>query len=361
MARGVIGHAALATALVAAAWASFGCSTTTVGAETPPTGAARSHAARVVRTVAPVRIADSDSFASHLYVERDVALTARQSGLVEQVLVERGQTVKKDQPLAVLESDVPKAELRMAEQELRYREAEFARASTLHDDRIVSSEEKLRKEIERDMTATEVDLARSKLEQCTIRAPFDGTVVERTVVVGQRVSADSTASLFRIVAADSLRARVYVPEATLSSISRGGKAQVAPESGRGAVPARIVFVGQAVDPASGTAPVIVELASHEGLRVGAAATVRFDGLHAEPLFRVPREAVRDATPEAGSPITLLVAREGRAERRTVELVEVVGSDLVVRGKVAEADRVIFAPGDDLAPGEPVEVREDQGP
>jgi membrane fusion protein, multidrug efflux system len=354
MRPGAIGTT-LAAALVATAWVQLGCSSATVGAEPPPPPRAS-----VVRTVAPVRVPGSADFASHLYVERDVAVTARETGLVDEVLVERGQSVKRGQPLAVLERDVPEAELRMAEQELRFREAEFARASTLHDDQIVSSEERLRKEIERDMTATEVDLARARLEHCTIRAPFDGTVVERTVVAGQRVGTEEGTSLFRIVARDPLRARVYVPEATLSSLARGGRAEVEPEGGRG-IPARIVFVGQAVDPASGTVPVIVELAGHDSLRVGAAATVRFESVHAEPLFRVPRETVREARPTSGSQVELLLAREGRVERRTVELVEVAGSDLVVRGAVADTDRVIFAPSLDLAPGQPIEVREGPGP
>ncbi len=358
--RGAIGSVALAAALGAAVSAQLGCSSGTVGANERPAVASKP-AAHVVRTVAPVRIDHASSFSSHLYVERDVSVTARQNGLVVELLVERGQSVKRGQPLAVLERDLAEAELRMAEQELRFREAEFVRASTLHDERIVSSEERLRKEIERDMTATEVDLARARLERCTIRAPFDGTIVDRMVVVGQRVSTDETTSLFRLVATDPLRARVYVPEPALAAISRGGRAAVELEGGRGAVPARVVFVGPAVDPASGTAPVIVELASRDGLRVGAAATVRFDGVRTEPLFRLPREAVRDARPTAGSEVALLVARDGRAERRTVELVEVLGPDLVVRGAVAEADRVIFAPAEDLVSGQPIEVRGDPEP
>jgi len=356
MGRGAIGCAALAVALGGAVSMLSGCAPGTVEAVEPSSPPA----SRVVRTVAPVRVVDGDGFPSHLYVERDVSITARGSGLIEQVLVERGQRVKLGQSLAVLESDLAAAELRMAEQELRYREAEFVRASKLHGENIVSSEERLRKEIERDMTATEVELARARLERCTIRAPFDGMIVERSAVVGQRVVADDGTELFRLVATDALRARLHVPESLLAAISPGGRASVEPEGGRPALPARIVFIGPAVDPASGTAPVIVELAARGALKVGAGATVRFDDVPSVALFRLPRETLRGDAPPAGSPMTLLVAEAGRIEPRTVELVEVVGADLLVRGDVAEGDRVIFAPAEDLAAGQPVEIREERG-
>jgi len=354
-----MGRAALVVLLGGATAALLRCSPAPAQADrtAPATGGAPGP--RVVRTVAPVPVVEGNGFPSHLYVERDVSITARGSGLIEQVLVERGQRVKRGQALAVLESDLAAAELRMAEQELRYREAEFARASTLHDERIVSSEERLRKEIERDMTATEVELARTRLDHSTIRAPFDGTIVERSAVVGQRVVADDGVEMFRIVAADPLRARAYVPEAMLAGITRGGQAVVEPADGGAPVSARVVFVGPLIDAASGTAPVIVELGTRLGLRVGAAVTIQFDDAPSVGLFRLPRETVRSGAPAVGDAATVLVASGGTAVPRRVEVVDIVGADVVVRGGVTESDRVIFAPEEDLSPGHAVEPREER--
>ena len=60
----------------------------------------------------PLPVTTTDAVMSHLYVERDVQVTARRSGLIERVLVDRGQRVRQGQGLAVLETDLAAAEVK---------------------------------------------------------------------------------------------------------------------------------------------------------------------------------------------------------------------------------------------------------
>lgn len=220
----------------------------------------------------------SDPFPSSLYVERDVKVAARRSGVIEKVLADRGQAVRTGQPLALLETDLATHEVELAQEELRLAEAELLRATPLAESGIVSQQELQQKQIDRDLARTRLAREKALLDRCTVQAPFAGIVAERWAVVGQRVQEDDNTPLFRVVAAGPLRARVDLPEALLARVAVGARATLTLDRDPGTEhAARVVFVSPSVDAASGTAPVLVELPDGAGrLRPGSAATVRLE-------------------------------------------------------------------------------------
>jgi RND family efflux transporter MFP subunit len=217
-------------------------------------------------------------FPSSLYVERDVKVAARRSGVIEKVLVDRGQSVRAGQALALLETDLATHEVELAQEELRLAEAELVRVMPLAESGIVSQQELQQKQIDRDLAKTRLAREKAMLDRCTVEAPFAGVVAERWAVLGERVQEDDNTPLFRIVASGPLRARVDLPEALLARGTVGGRATVTLDRDPAAeYGARVVFVSPSVDAASGTAPVIVELpAAGVPLRPGSAVTVRFE-------------------------------------------------------------------------------------
>jgi multidrug efflux pump subunit AcrA (membrane-fusion protein) len=72
------------------------------------------------------------------------------------------------------------------------------------------------------------DLARKKLDDSTIRAPFAGEIKERTVTVGQYLKVQSPVMV--IVSVDPLRARLKVPEKMAGWIKVGQTASVRVEA-----------------------------------------------------------------------------------------------------------------------------------
>jgi len=220
----------------------------------------------------------SDPFPSSLYVERDVKVAARRSGVIEKVLVDRGQSVRAGQALALLETDLATHEVELAQEELRLAEAELVRVTPLAESGIVSQQELQQKQIDRDLAKTRLAREKAMLDRCTVQAPFVGVVAERWAVVGQRVQEDDNTPLFRVVASGPLRARVDLPEALLARVAVGGRATATLDRDPAAeYAARVVFVSPSVDAASGTAPVIVELPDGAGrLRPGSAVTVRLE-------------------------------------------------------------------------------------
>lgn len=319
-----------------------------------------SHQPRTVQLARPEPVVGGDAYASNLYLERDVRVTARADGIIEELLADRGVHVKSGQALAELDTDLAAGHLEMALLNQRLATADHERARVLNEQKVVSAQELLRAEIARDRAETEVSLARVRLDRCTIRAPCDGVIVERWAVAGQRVQEGDNAPLFRIVAPDPLRARVDVPEGQLAGLAVGAKAFIELPGGGAVHSARVVFLSPAIDPASGTAPVIVEAFENaDSLKPGAAVSIRFEHpTDIPPLLRIPLESLPAGAAGKGGAASILVAESGRVVARRVQVLVTRGRSITVQGDLTADDLVILSGGPTLREGELVESSEE---
>lgn len=205
------------------------------------------------------------SFDTVLIVENDVEIKTRLTGIIEEILVERGSKVSKGDPLARLQNEdlaleVQKTKIRMQEQESQYQ-----RAKSLFDQKLLSASEFDEKRLSYEQAVAEYDLSKVNYEKSIIKAPFRGIVVERFAKTGQRVVEDENVALFRITAMEPLLARLYIPEERIAGITSGQKAEFIPAlDSTKRYAARIKWISAAIDPASGTVSAIVELLPGEG-------------------------------------------------------------------------------------------------
>ena len=216
--------------------------------------------------------------------ERDVKLGSPLPGVVAEVLVNRGDLVKKGQVVARLQSDVEQAALAVA----RTRAAqegeaaianssrelaahELARANELYGQRFVSRTylDKQRAEAKaasgrstqarenRRLARQQLRLAKSQLAQRTIRAPFAGVVVERYMEAGEFIDQDPVA---RIASIDPLRVDVLVPARAFGQIKVGDTGTVYPALASAQARNAVVrTVDRVIDAASNTFRVRLEL------------------------------------------------------------------------------------------------------
>ena len=273
-----------------------------------------------VATAAPIDLLMVDtatlavplSIPAQLYVEHDAAVAARTNGIVQQIGVDLGARVAGGQLLARLES--VDQEIALAQAEVAHANAEQQvvriRALTASGAATVADSEAAEFRFREAVLA--VRKARREEELTRIAAPFDGVVTSRNARVGRLVSPGDT--LFRITAAGPLLAQVRVPEAAAAGIRVGSPAKVAGPDGA-AADARVIRASPAIDAASGTREVVVELASGARLRPGASVTVRL-GSERRRVLAVPRAAIA----EEGY---VLVSEHGRTALRAVTL----GADL----------------------------------
>ena len=205
-------------------------------------------------------------------------------GVLDRVMVERGDFVTKGQPLAQLSSDVERAhlatarlraeasaDLKAAASNREFTRKKKLRTEDLYKKNFVSQQAsdqastedqvadmKLRQAQEQQRVASqEFALAQAQLAQRTIRSPFSGVVVERYLSDGERVEQKP---VVKIATIDPLRVEVIVPAAYFSKIKIGMSAMVKPEVSetepRGA---KVVVVDRVIDAASNSFRVRLEL------------------------------------------------------------------------------------------------------
>jgi len=149
---------------------------------------------------------------------------AEVAGRVSEVKVEAGSLAKAGDPLVLLDDEIAASDHRRAEAKLAELQRLLAEAETLGKNRVVSRTQVEAVRAETRQADAEEDVTGARLEDHTIRAPFDGSVVERFVQVGEAVNVNQP--VVRMVDTSRLRVVFYVNERDVDSFPAGTKVQL---------------------------------------------------------------------------------------------------------------------------------------
>lgn len=222
---------------------------------------------------------DENVYASHLMVDQDVVVSARITGIVESISVDRGTAVTQGQTLATLDTRALDADVREAKEDMDLRKAEYERAQALASSKVMSVQDLDEKKAQYAVAVARWERVKTQRDYALIRAPFAGVVTEKYARIGQKVVEDGSEPLFKVTATDPLLARIYLPEERLLQVRVGDRVEVVPERFPDAkTTGEVQFISPAVDAASGTFQVVVRVRREPGkslLRPGMAVKVRF--------------------------------------------------------------------------------------
>jgi RND family efflux transporter MFP subunit len=213
-------------------------------------------------------------------------------GLLDKVLVRRGDRVVKGQVVATLESRAEQAAAELAryrseaigptqsaQNKIQFSERKFQRRATMAVEKLMSPQERDDAEAEVRLAEAELqtakenrDIARiehqqqaSLLDLRTLRSPFDGVVVDQLIYPGEVVEpTGAKKAILRLAQLDPLRVHVILPMAAFRRIKSGMSVQVTLEAPLGGVHmARVKTVDKLIDAASGTFAVFLEMRNAE--------------------------------------------------------------------------------------------------
>jgi RND family efflux transporter MFP subunit len=208
--------------------------------------------------------------------------------------------------------------------------------------------------------------AQQNVDNCLVRAPFDGIVVSKDAQPGEMVSPISAGSGFTrtgiatVVDMKSLEIEVDVNESYIAKVTAGQRVDAVLDAYPDwHIPASVRTVIPTADRQKATVKVRISFDALDprilpDMGVKVAFLAEPDRGTKAPVARalIPRAAVRD---EGGRPIVFLVV-DGRAERRVVTLGNDRGTDVEVLAGVNEGDRVIVGGPEKLADGQRVKVK-----
>lgn len=194
-----------------------------------------------VRQVTPTQKSTVLTATGYTYARVRAAVGSKIVGRILELPIDEGDTLKKGQLIAVLDSDNLNAELRQAEAALLETKAQLADAKRekSRQDRLVSSGVQAQAEL--DAAGTRLDVveaqvrngeariaaARAQLAYARIYSPIDGVVIEKNVEVGEMVapggftSQQSTGAIARLADPRSLEVEADINESYIARLRRG--------------------------------------------------------------------------------------------------------------------------------------------
>jgi RND family efflux transporter MFP subunit len=248
--------------------------------------------------------ANAAEFDCLIEARQQVEIRSPVEAVIESVLVQRGDLVKKGQVIATLESGPERAslelarsratmqgELKAAEARMDLAQKKMLRAAELYKQNFVSvnardeaeaefrfSTEQLRQAKENQKLAElEVQRSTEVLALRTIKSPFSGVVVEVLQKPGEFSSTNLKDPIVKLAEVDPLHVEVILPVALYGKIKVGAQALVLPEQPVGGrYSATVKVVDRVIDAASGTFGVRLELPNrNRAIPAGARCRVRF--------------------------------------------------------------------------------------
>ncbi len=394
--RSVSGPRVLAVIIVAALVGAAGCGgrTSSGGAGAEGRQAVVDVAAARANWVAVTRLL---RVTGSLTADEEAEVAAETGGRVVETPVERGARVGEGAPLLKIaetearaslqeaEANVEQIEVRLGisgEQEFdvekvpevsnaraakELAEAEYKRAKSLYDDKVVSGSEFDQRRTQVEVTSRQYDtarnnarqmyrqleaararlsLARKTLADTTVRSPFAGLVVERKVSVGDYVTRGM--KVVTVVKINPLRLELTVPEQALSLVGPGQALDFEVDAYPGQTfhgQVRYVSPALRTDQRALTIEAIVPNAD-ASLKPGLFATAAIRQSTTDRALCVPSTAIRNL---AGS-MRIYVVKGDRVEERLVTLGQVIGDVTEISNGLAEGDVVAQTNVERLADG-----------
>src|SRR5947209_1350043 len=196
---------------------------------------------------------------------------------------------------------------------------------------------------------TQIESSRKAIADAVVTAPISGYVSDRPADLGEYVTTSS--KIATIVRTNPLRVNIDVPEQEITAIKVGQSVSASVS----AYPDRsfsgyVHHIAPGVTPNSRTMTVEAQIENNEGLlKPGQFTTVRILMPQSTPALLVPQRAVRT---EAGTSYVFVI-KEGRAEKRIVQLGQTDGDMIEIKTGLSAEDQIATSNVELLNDGMPV--------
>ncbi len=286
---------------------------------------------------------------------RDVTVSAEESGVVREVLVERGGLVEAGQPLVRIDGRILESQVREAAARADLARESWERRRRLFEvDGVGSELAYLEARSAAEQAEAALEILRERLERTVVRAPLSGVLDRRDVEVGTMVSAGS--SVGRIVQVNPVKVEGGVPERFASDVGRGSDARVTFDALDEAYETRVRFAGATVNPRNRTYPIEVVIPNVERvIKPEMVANIEITRRVLEEVVVIPQDAVTRV--EEGYIAFVVRGAEGEevVEARRVVPVATQRNRIAVAEGLEAGDRLVVVGQQQVAAGDRVQV------
>lgn len=287
------------------------------------------------------------------------------AGKVEAIQVDVGDTVTHGTPLIQLNTDLLHTELdqlnaqdKEVRAELNLVNANLKRQQSLKSkgfsadaeiDALTSEKGVLQANLVRLKAA--IGATKLRIEKSTILAPYDGTIAQRHVSLGDVVNVGTPTLV--LLATEGKEAFIGIPAAQLSRVTNLAKPTVRVDSKQYAV--TLLNPGARVDTQSRSVGLRYQLPEGADVLEGQLAYLAFDETIQEQGYWVPLTALIDGL--RGVWNVYVVGENNQVERRSVNVLYANSERAFISGAVDDGEAIIASGLHRVVPGQPVKVAE----
>lgn len=261
-------------------------------------------------------------------------------GRITAIHVRDGQHVKAGDLLATIDSRDASNACAAAEAALEQARDGYARAKQVYDKGSLPEIKWVEVQTRYNQARNAYDIAKRRLDDCSLYAPVGGTV-ER-VLVESGTHAAPGVPVLNIVNTSSLFVRMSIPEVDVNQIGMGSKVVVdisaLPDSTGMALPGVVAERDVTADVVAHSYSFRVRLQrTSKGLLPGMVCSCRLPATVAGEGFELPERAVQLANDDSRY---VWIVREGKARRQSISVADLTRTGVLISNGLQEGDTVI---------------------
>jgi len=322
-------------------------------------------------------------YSANIVANSQVNLAFKSGGYVESIgqrkgadgrvrPLEAGDSVTKGEALATVRQSeyadkVAQAEAQVAQAKAAFEKSQldFQRASNLFSSDSLTKSQYDAAKAANDANAGALESAKAALAQartalndCTLRSPLNGWVLERDVEIGSLASAGSLG--FVVADTHVVKALFGVPDTIISRVHLGDRQTMTTISVPGEIRGRVTSISPSADPKSRVFTVEVSIPNPDNrLKSGMIATLAFgsDKITQPPLI-VPLSAVVRSSKTRDGFAVFVVEGSGEkavAHERDVKVGNTIGNNIAVVQGLQPGEQVVSVGATEIKDGDQVRV------
>ena len=293
--------------------------------------------------------------AGKLASKSESKLSFKTGGIIRTIMVDEGQSVRKDQILAQLNLEEINSQVSQAELALKKAERDYERAGNLYRDSVVTLEQFENAGTALEVARSNASIANFNLQYSTIRAPANGKILKRIAESNEIISPGHPVFLFASTGSNWV-VRVNLTDRDIVRVGMRDSVQIRFDAYPAELFSGVVSeIGTSADPYTGTYEVEVRITRRPaGLISGFIAKVDIYPSTGERQVLIPVEALVDGSGLTGY---VMVLKEGKPERRKIQIKGVHDHGIVVREGLEPGEELIIEGAQYIRKGSRIQVNE----
>lgn len=292
----------------------------------------------------------------------NVTLYAKISGYLQEIRVDKGDQVRADQIVAILDSPEINKQYAAAVADARNKRAEEERFQYLLKSGSVAIQNAENAETTAKIAEDNAAALKAQKDYAVIRAPFDGTIAARYADPGALLQAatSSQSQALPVVAlsqTDRLRVYVYPDQKTAGSVQVGDLAEVADVTRpQFKISAKVTRTTGELDVKTRTLLVEIDLDNREGKFLAGSFVQVTLFIRIPPTIEIPAGALIMRGDKA---FVGTVDADNKAAFSKVTVFESDGKRVLLLSGISEGDRVMLNVGQSISEGDRVQPEEEK--